>query len=222
VLLLNVFVLLPGRTGYIVAIVAISLSLFWATSKKWQIPVIIFTPLILISSIYWGNNHAHQKLYSMLVESKDYVQHAQTESSSGWRLNAWHRSLQAISDKPLLGYGVGSWSPAVKRFEGPSATRAFGTNNSSNPHQEFLLWGVELGGVGIVLILSFLAGVALDAKHFPTGPRRAVLCILAITATASLFNSVLFDDLIGDYLVVVLGITISYGIRKTAEMEKIG
>jgi hypothetical protein len=33
---------------------------------------------------------------------------------------------------------------------------------------------------------------------------------------------VLFDDLIGDYLVVVLGITISYGIRKTAEMEKIG
>lgn len=211
--LLNVFVLLPGRTGYVVALVIVTLAVFWGISKNLRLPIIILTPLLLVGSLYFGSEQAQHRINKILQESQNYAQHSQTDSSSGWRLNAWHRSLQAIQEKPLIGHGVGSWTPAVKRFEGTSAIKAFGLGNFSNPHQEYLLWGVELGITGLLLLLFFLICVVLDARHFPTGPRRAVLSVLAATAVACLFNSALFDDLLGDFLCVALGLTMALGVQ---------
>lgn len=211
--LCNVFFLLPGRSGYIAGIVVVSLTSIWATPRRYLFWTAVGVPLLLVSTLYLANGQSNQRLQKMVTETHQFSEKPEMESSSGWRLNAWRRSLQAIGAQPIIGYGVGSWAPAVKSFEGPNSASVFGPGNSSNPHQEFLLWGVELGAGGSLLLLGLLLCMARDAMPFPTPARRCMHSILAVVSVACLFNSALYDDLIGDYLCVAMGIFMAYGLR---------
>ena len=153
------------------------------------------------------------RLSGVVTESQQYAQKSDIQTSAGWRLNAWHRSLEAIQEKPFLGHGVGSWALTVKRIEGKKGASVFGEGNSSNPHQEYLLWGVELGIVGLLLFLLLLFSIAKDALQYSTPIQRSILSVAAVLAVACLFNSVLYDDLIGDYFCITLGLLMAYGIQ---------
>ena len=213
--LIDALLLLEGRTGYVVALTTLSLGVMWAMPKRWRLATLVVTPIIVLLALSLGSAQVQQRVTILINESQDYAktQHGSVESSSGWRLNAWRRSLQAINEKPWSGHGVGAWTPAAKRFEGSTATQIFGEGNHSNPHQEYLLWGVELGIGGLLLLIAFLVSVTRDALTFPTGIRYATLSVLAATAVACLFNSSLYDDLMGDFLCVSLGLLIALGAR---------
>jgi hypothetical protein len=55
--------------------------------------------------------------------------------------------------------------------------------------------------------------MALDARQFPTAVKRATLTAVAVTAVACLFNSSLYDALIGDYLCTALGLLMALGVQ---------
>jgi O-antigen ligase len=129
-------------------------------------------------------------------------------------LNAWQRSIQAIHERPLLGHGAGSWAVTVKRIQGEAGPKIFGDGNASNPHQEYLLWAVELGLGGALLLISLLLSMASDAKHFTQGVQKALWSVISALAVACLFNSSLYDDLIGDFFCVVLGLLLAMGNRQ--------
>ena len=209
----NVFLLLPGRTGYIVAIALVSLTAMWAMPKRLRLPILIITPLLVVFGAYFGSHQAREGISRALNESQNYAQKPEATSSSGFRLNAWHRSLQAMQESPWLGHGVGSWAITVKRFEGSTATQTFGSGNASNPHQEYLLWGVELGIGGTVLFLAFLVTLMRDAQKFSTSIMRATVSVIAAMVIACLFNSALYDDLMGDFFCVLIGLLLALGIR---------
>lgn len=211
--LLNVFLLLPGRTGYLIAMAMLSLAIVWTLNKRIRMAALVVTPLIIVFGLYFSSGQVKDRITQAVSETQNYSRQIETKSSSGWRLNAWHRSVQAIVERPWGGHGVGSWTPAVKHMEGATATQVFGKSNSSNPHQEYLLWGVEIGITGMLLLIAFLGGAAWDAKRFPTGVQRATLSALVAIAIACLFNSALFDDLMGDFLCVSLGLMMALGLR---------
>lgn len=218
--LLNVFLLLPGRTGYLIAVAMLSLAAMWALNKRMRVIALVVTPLILVFGLYFSSGQVKDRITLVISETQNYSQHVETNSSSGWRLNAWHRSVQAIQENPWIGHGVGSWAPAVRRMErmeGTNATRVFGPSNSSNPHQEYLLWGVELGVVGMLLLIAFLASAASDTRQFPIGIQRATLSVLTAITIACLFNSALYDDLMGDFLCVGLGLLMAFGLKSSAQ-----
>jgi len=221
--LINVLLLLEGRTGYLVALTSLSLGVMWAMPRRLRLATLVATPLIVLVALSIGSAQVQQRVTKIIDESQDYAttQHGSVESSTGWRLNAWHRSLQAINERPWIGHGVGAWTPAAKRFEGSTAKQIFGEGNHSNPHQEYLLWGVELGIGGLLLLLAFLVCVIRDALAFPAGVRYATLSVLAAMAVACLFNSSLYDDLMGDFLCTSLGLLIALGARsKPASVEE--
>jgi O-antigen ligase len=209
--LLNVLLLLPGRTGYVACFVVAGLAGLWGLPIRARWALIVGAPLLLALTIAMGSNKISKRFTDVAHEAQNYSQHGATDTSSGWRLNAWRRSIQAIGIKPFIGYGVGSWTPAVKRLDGDKALADFGVGNSSNPHQEFLLWGVELGVVGPLLLVALLLAMALDARQFPTTVKRATQTAVAVTAVACLFNSSLYDALIGDYLCTALGLLLALG-----------
>ena len=66
----------------------------------------------------------------------------QTESSMGQRYTFWKYSLKLIAEKPLLGHGTGSFAKEYQRI-------AIGEQFiTENPHNEFLMIGVQLGLLG--------------------------------------------------------------------------
>ena len=209
----NALVLLDGRTGYVIAIAMLSLAAMWLMPKRYRLPVLLITPIIALAAVYFGSSNTQQRIAAIVHETKAFSQQVETETSSGWRLNAWRRSIQAIQDGPWYGHGVGSWSVTVKQFEGEKAVQVFGASNTSNPHQEYLLWGVELGPLGSVLLATLLLAIAWDARHFNPPIQRALLSMLIAMSIACLFNSSLYDDLIGDYFCVAIGLLLAMGFR---------
>ena len=211
--LLNVFFLLEGRTGHVVGVVVFSLIVMWSVPKPYRYIAFGITSVLLSLVLYAYSLAFNTRLSGVVTESQQYAQKSDIQTSAGWRLNAWHRSLEAIQEKPLLGHGIGSWALTVKRFEGEKGTSVFGESNSSNPHQEYLLWSVELGVVGLLLFLLLLFSIAKDALLYTTPIQRSIFSVAAVLAVACLFNSVLYDDLIGDYFCVTLGLLMAYGIQ---------
>lgn len=217
--LVNTLLLLKGRSGYVVALSALTLAIMWALPSRLRLASLVIAPVVILTGLSLGSTQVQQRLTEISRESQEFShgKPVQIDDSTGWRLNAWRRSVQAIEEKPILGHGVGAWTPTVKRLEGEGAARIFGAGNEpSNPHQEFLLWGVELGIGGILLLMAALGCMARDAWHFPVPIQRATLAVLAATAIACLFNSALFDDLMGDFFVVSLGVLMAYGTRSMA------
>lgn len=222
--LANALLLLEGRTGYLVALTSLTLGLMWAMPRRFRLATMVVTPLAVLVCLSLVSSQVHERVIKIVSESVNYSKSQQVaeKDSSGWRLNAWRRSLQAINAEPLNGYGVGAWTPAVKKFEDDKvANQLYGEGNHSNPHQEYLLWGVELGIGGLLLLIALMVAVARDALRFPTSIQRATLSVLAAMAVASLFNSTLYDDWIGDFFCISLGLLLAMGARSATAIEAV-
>lgn len=203
--------LLPGRTGLLIALCLIALGLFWMLSLRqrwWSVAALV---VALIAGVIAAPAGLTQKLLAGHGQTMGQRSEASFQQSNAWRLHALQLSLQAIGDAPLAGTGVGSWSPTVKQLHGADADEVFGVSEASNPHQEFLLWGVSLGLPGIALLIGIFALLVREAMRFEPGNRRATLSVLSAVFIACSLNSALFDDLLGDYLCIVLGLLIAHG-----------
>lgn len=218
--LVNVLALLPGRTGFVTAAVVLGLAVMWALPKRLQLFALLAAPILVGVLAFATSGKVKEGFNKIYTESQDYAQAGNAASSIGWRLNAWHRSTQAMQDQPL-GYGVGSWTPAVKKYQGDNAVQIFGATNASNPHQEYLLWGVELGVLGCVLLLALLLAYLKQTLIADKGVQHAAITALAVVATACLFNSAIYDDLLGDFLCVSLGLLLAL-CRHTPEQAQPG
>lgn len=217
--LTNTLLLLQGRSGYLVALTTIALAIMWAVPQRLRVAVLVVTPAVLLLGLSLGSAQVHERVTKIFHETQNFAHTQQVADgdSSGWRLNAWMRSVQALKEKPLHGHGVGNWTLVVKRIQGSNADVIFGPGNHSNPHQEYLLWGVELGIGGTMLLLALFLCIACDALRFPVPVRNALIGVVAATAVACLFNSALYDDLMGDFLCVSLGLLLALGVRSTTE-----
>lgn len=215
----NLF-LQQGKTGYLAAMAVITLAVVWEIPKKWRLISLVVVPVLLLLAVYASSEKLQQRAASVVTDSQRYAADGTTEqNSSGFRLHAWRRSLQAMAEQPLVGHGVGSWTQSVKRIEGAQANMVFGDGLASNPHQEFLLWGVELGAGGTLLLLALVASLVRDALAFNPPVMRATLSVVAVMVIACLFNSSLYDALIGDFFCVTLGLLLALGARDPKQQD---
>lgn len=214
VAVVNVMLVLPGRSAQVALLVAMALSLSWAASGRRR-QLAVLAPLLLAVAVIAGSPHVRERTAAVITESLAYADGDRAPTSSGTRLNLWQRSLQAIQERPLFGHGAGSWHHVYSRLEASGVSPMSG--NVHNPHQEYLLWGVQLGLGGIALLLAFGAAVARDARPFRADIRHATYSLLAILAVVCLFNSTLYDALIGDYFCLLLGVLLALGMRSPAQ-----
>ena len=208
----NVLFVLSGRSGHLVAIALLSLALTWQLKPRYRWAVLIL-PLLLLGTLSVVSPKVQYRLNAVKNEVQEFSikqgANVVTGSSSGIRLHFWHRAVQSISESPLLGSGVGSWSNEYNRLETQQNPASFRIGERGNPHQEYLLWGVQLGVPGIVLFLAFLGAVFRDTLGASQASTRAAQSVLAALAIACLFNSSIYDALIGDFFCVALGLMLA-------------
>ncbi len=210
--LANVLFVLSGRTGHLVMIVLLSLALTWQLKPRYRWTVLIM-PLLLLGTLSVMSPKVQKRLNLVKSEVQEFSikqsANVVTGSSSGIRLHFWHRAVQSISESPLLGSGVGSWSNEYNRLETRQNPASFRIGERGNPHQEYLLWGVQLGIPGVLLLLTFLAAVFRDTVGTDPDSTRAAQSVLAALVVTCFFNSPIYDALIGDFFCVALGLMLA-------------
>ena len=206
-----VFFIFQGRTGHVVAIALVTLALLWEMPKRYRVGVVAI-PLALVALLAMNSGKVNHGLMEIGSGIEAFNTSGDISSSSGIRLNLWHRSLQSILENPVWGTGAGSWGSELNRQEALHAPSTF-VRIAANPHQEYLLWGIELGVPGIALLCGVLVALYRDSRRLDTPERRALQSIVAALALASLFNCALYDALIGDFFCVALALVLALGVH---------
>jgi O-antigen ligase len=209
----NVFFVLSGRSGHIVAIALVSIAMMWKLPKRYRSAVILL-PFVLVLILSISSTKVRERLTKVKAEVQSYSTEVQPITSSGIRLSLWRRSVQSIAQNPVIGSGVGSWSSEYDRLEREQNPQHKNIGGNWNPHQEYLLWGVQLGIPGIIILFSLMFAVLRDTLKMDKPYARATQSALLALAIACLFNSSIYDALIGDFFCVVIGMLLALGLHK--------
>jgi len=109
-----------------------------------------------------------------------------TPGSGGKRLPLYQSALQAMSERPFFGLGVGGWSVYY-----------YGRDQVDDPHNLFLQVGAEQGVVGLIALLALLGTTvyATVTIFMTTGNRFLVLpALLMFVMSTSMFSGNVDDD----------------------------
>ena len=215
----NVLIIANSRTGYVLAIATIVFAIYYFPAFKFKWAALIIAPCLIISTLLLTSQQFNNRVNQVAHEVQSTENPENVKTSSGWRLNAWKRSIEAFHERPVLGHGLGSWTSAAKRVEGDKGDDIFGKGNLSNPHQEYLLWAVEFGVMGILLKILFFFSIIKIANSNTFQHPRAITSTLLCIGLAGLFNSVIFDDLIGDFLLILLALCIAAGQERVSDKK---
>jgi O-antigen ligase len=206
----NVLFVLSGRSGHVVAIAMLSLAIMWQLPKRFR-SLVILLPFVLALVLFLSSSKVRDRLTTVKNEVQSYSSKQKATTSSGIRLELWRRAIGIISDHPLAGLGVGSWSTEYNLLEYKKNPAQMPIDGNGNPHQEYLQWGVQLGLPGIVLLLGLFGSIFRDTLGMEPAVARAAQSALAGLMVACLFNSSLYDALIGDFFCITLGLLLAFG-----------
>ncbi|MES2283136.1 MAG: O-antigen ligase family protein [Pseudomonadota bacterium] len=213
--LLNVFFVLRGRTGHVVALALISLAIVWELPHRYR-NVIALVPVIVLAVVVVVSPKVQNRIIDVKSEVMGFFSGQGVNvvygTSSGIRLHFWHRAIQSIAENPLLGAGSGSWTDEFNRLEKLKSRSPELVTNVGNPHQEYLLWGVQLGVGGIILLLAILVSIFKETLAMDELARRSAQSTLVALAIACLFNSTIYDALIGDFFCITLALLMALGL----------
>lgn len=206
----NVLFVLSGRSGHVVAIAMLSLAIMWQLPHRLR-ALVVLLPFVLALALFFSSSKVRDRLTTVKNEVQAYSNQHKAVTSSGIRLELWRRAIKIISEHPVAGLGIGSWSTEYNRLENEKNPANVPIDGNGNPHQEFLQWGVQLGLPGMLLLLGLFGAVFRDTLDMEPAVARAAQSALAAFMVACLFNSSLYDALIGDFFCVILGLLLALG-----------
>jgi O-antigen ligase len=132
---------------------------------------------------------SHNLRYRVTVISKEVGEHAATgaDTSSGARLDFWRYSLRIVSEAPVIGHGTGTIADEFRRHaDGPADMTA------TNPHSQVFTVAIQLGAVGVILLLAMWAAHWLMFT-VPGLPAWIGLIVVTQSIISCQFNSHLLD-----------------------------
>lgn len=198
----NLFVVVQGRTGQIIFVLLIVLFCFQRFQFK---RALVLAPLVLLGFFAMlAVPGSGGRFGEGIEESKDYLQgHGNLATSMGQRLYFWQNSIDLISGSPIVGYGTGSFAKEFSRIS--QATDL----TSKNPHNEYLMIAVQVGGIGLLAYLLFLG--ALWRFSFDLGQDRRWFAqgVFLSLSVNSLFNTTFLDHTEGHWFAALIAMSFS-------------
>ena len=188
-----------GRTGYLVVFALAVLLLFQTAPRRWLLPGVVLTGLIT-GGVFFASPDLSERMSGVITGIEG--SHANgSANSAGLRMQFYRGSLEIFALHPIFGTGTGS-------FERVYSAHAAAENlaPTTNPHNEYLMIGVQTGIVGLALFFGLLGALWVSAARLPLADAlrgRAVTLALAISC---LFNSSLLDHVDGHSFAFQIGL----------------
>jgi len=142
--------------------------------------------------------------------SDNFVEHVQsmsniaTDASNLERINRWNSAIRLFAEKPIFGWGPGSYQFVYAPFQSVEEKTIISTNvgNKGTAHSEYLLILSEEGMLGLLSLLAIFISIVTTAlrvnkkSNNETAKKYAVLLFLGlITYMAhAFFNNFLDTD----------------------------
>jgi O-antigen ligase len=195
----NIFYIATSRTSLVV--IPVLTVVFGLRLFGWKGAAALVVGCILLAAAAWPSaTFMRLRVTSFFDEMHAYASGA-GPTSAGQRLEFWKQSAGFIRAAPAIGHGTGTITEQFRRAdEGRSAL-----GPSANPHNQIFAVGIQLGLVGIAVLLAmWIAHLTL----FRGGSVAASvgLIVLIQNVVSSLFNSHLFDFTQGWAYVIGVGV----------------
>lgn len=205
--LFDAFVLVQGRSGNVVMLALIGL---WGIQRfHWKrIMMLAVVAILCIPFVPTVIKHIPALHHSIERGSDDLAAYrqGQTETSLGLRLEFYKNSLNIIAMKPWLGQGTGAFTDAYRQSTGFST----GVRASSNPHNDYLKFTVELGLLGLCAIVALILVGWWQAQAYAPLQRQLARGLIFSMALASVANSFFTDNITSAAFVVLLSMLFAH------------
>jgi O-antigen ligase len=183
----NLLCISPGRTGMLVFFVLMILFLHQRLSKRFQLIGLLLLPLACVVLFNVSSNFSERTI-AAYQEIQNY-EYGGSRTSLGQRFDWWVDSGILIQEKPFFGHGTGAFTQEHDRLIEETDNKATG-----NPHNEYLLIGVQLGLVGALIFAALLVTQYVCSLQLQTAHRRFAQGVILAMIVGCLMNSFLLDS----------------------------
>jgi O-antigen ligase len=203
--LLNIFYVATSRTTLVV--IPILLVLLGFLRLTWKQLIGLVAVAAVAAALIWASSPYLRYRVAHLVEEL-HAPNDPTVDSSAWdRIVFWRMALSTIREAPLIGHGTGSIAESFHHQ---------GSDTAVNPHNQIFAVGMQLGLVGIALLIAMWVAHWL----FFFGSSHVGwfgLVVVTQNIVSSLFNSHLNDFTAG--WVYVFGVGVIAGMVRSASTD---
>lgn len=185
--LFNVFFMVQGRTGYLVILVA----MIYFMLDKYKYRGLMYASLLFglaVVLMTYVPSTLQSRLNQGLNEILFWNSSQASATSMGMRLEFISNSIGLAVNNLFWGTGVGSFPEVYSNF-----IAGKGMVESSNPHNQYMLYLVEIGLFGLVGFIGFNYICWRMSMQLSTFWKHATRIVLLSYGVANIFNSFLFD-----------------------------
>jgi O-antigen ligase len=166
--------------------------------------------LAALGVVWATSNHLRGRVTFVSREINEHVATG-ADTSSGARLEFWKYSLRIVAETPVFGHGTGTITEQFRRHaDGPTGATA------TNPHNQIFTVAIQLGGVGVIIMLAMWAAHWLMFTS-PGLPAWIGIMVVTQNIISCLFNSHLLDFTQGWLYVFGVGVFGGTVLRQKAE-----
>ena len=152
----------------------------------------------------WQLSPVARERAEVTIQSVRDFYHGQMGSGQGNRLQFIKITGEMILEKPIIGHGIGSWLEQYP--ERALRAGADETHGMSTPHNDYLLYGAELGIVGVIALLSIYLAIAIQGIRQIPQHGLGLFLISVTFFVGSMFNALLRDWKFGMPMMILLAI----------------
>jgi len=198
--IIDIVFFVQGRTGYISLAANILLFLvYFSPSKKigLNIAVTVLASFLLFS--FSKNFTSRIELAATEFQNKDSKQ----LTSVGQRVEFFTKSLELIKEKPILGWGTGSYAQQFCRV---AISDEWCQAGKFHPHNQFMAIGVQLGLLGVGIFIYFLWSAIEIARKLDLSQKVLALGLIATLIVDSFLHAPLFLVSEAQFFIIMLGL----------------
>lgn len=191
-----------SRTGQLSVLAAYLLVVFTHLPKRLRVGGVLLV-VVVSSAIVMGSTHMRERFALAFKETSSFERDGEY-TSVGARLKAWQFSAELFEQSPWIGHGVGAYRPLAYQHFSQSPICKLGV--CEQPHNQFILTAVEMGGLGLFALTVFLV-VPIFNRAEPGSPAALLtLPFLAIFVVTAFFDSSLKIQAQSFFTMTTLGI----------------
>ena len=188
------------RTGTLMVYLLSALVVLRRLTFNRRSLAIVAVACIVIMGIVTSNGAGNRRLQGV-SEAITALKEGSVATGESNRLQFLRVTGAMITEKPLVGFGIGGWHQ-----EYPVRAQGLETAFMSTPHNDYLLYGAELGAVGLILLAWIFGILVQQALRSRSTKGTALLVVVAALIISSMFNAMLRDWRFGVPLMLMLAI----------------